>query len=89
MTDYNQLNMEYKRELLVNFQSAMSAFLALEQVSGAVKEEWIKQIFREANNVVDELTDQEVEKLIKEMQDQHHGVTQPWVSKIIEMERQG
>ena len=86
MSDYLQLDMEYKRELLVNFQAAMFAFAALEHISGAPKEDWIKQIVGESNNVVDEMSEEEVERLIKEMHDQHLGATQPWESKIIKME---
>lgn len=61
--------------------------LALEQVSGAAKEDWLKQIVGDSNDVVEELTAQEVEKLVQGIQDQHNGVIQPWVSKIIEIER--
>lgn len=43
MSDYIQLDMEYKRELLVNFQFVMFAYLALEHISGASKEDWMKQ----------------------------------------------
>jgi len=87
MSDYRSLNMDYKRELLVNFQSAMFAYLALEHVSGAAKKDWMERIVTDANNVVDDLSDEEVDRAIDGIQDQHNGITQPWVQNIIEIPR--
>ena len=85
MSDYRSLNMDYKRELLVNFQAAMFAYLALEHVSGAAKEDWMERIVADANDVVDDLSDEECDRLIDGIQAQHHGVTQPWVQNIMEI----
>jgi hypothetical protein len=85
MTNYRDLDMEYKRELLVNFQSAMFAYLALEHISGGAKEDWMERIVTDANDVVDSLSDEEVERLIDRINDQHNGVTQPWVQNIMEI----
>lgn len=87
MSNYLDLDMEYKRELLVNFQSAMFAYIALEEISGAKKEDWMERIITDANNVVDELSDEQVNCLIDGIQDQHRGVTQPWVQHIMELPR--
>lgn len=85
--NYTQLDIDHKRELLVNFQSAMFAFAALESISGEPKQEWIKQIVAEANDTVDGMTDEEVEKLICGIEDQHQGVTRPWVAIVAEIPR--
>lgn len=89
MTNYLDLDMDYKRELLVNFQAAMFAYLALEHVSGASKEDWMQRIIADANDVVDNLSDEQVERLIDSINDQHNGITQPWVQNIIEIPREG
>ncbi len=87
MSDYRSLDMDYKRELLVNFQAAMFAYIALEEISGARKEDWMERIITDANNVVDDLSDEEVDRLIDGIQAQHHGVTQPWVQHVMEIPR--
>lgn len=87
MTNYRDLDMDYKRELLVNFQSAMFTYVALEHISKVAKEEWMEQMVADANDVVDGLSDEQVERLIDGINDQHNGVTQPWVRNIIEIPR--
>lgn len=83
---YTQLDLEHKRALLLNFQSATFAFAALESVTGASKEEWVTQIIALADQAVGSLTDKQVEHVIQSVEDQQsHGVTYHWVTVVAEV----
>lgn len=68
--NYTKLSQRYKRQLLVNSQALWMAIKCLEKITGVSSDEWMAEIAEDANQIISSMSDQEVNAMIAEIEQQ-------------------
>lgn len=79
MSGYINLDLQYKRAMLINFHAAVIAYDLLEKMSGVAKEEWMDEIAANATEYIDTLSYEALERAVATLQEGHDGALDQWV----------